>query len=609
VRLTDADETPAPVGPSWNEADRLAALDRYAVLDTPREPEFDDIVRLASDILGAPISVINLIASGRQWFKAEVGIGADELPLDVSICAHAILQPDVFVVPDTTKDSRFDRNPLVTGDPGLRFYAGALLTTPEGLPLGTMCVLDTEPRPEGITDHQRLALEVLARQVMTQLELRRAIADRDERAGQLEAEVEGRRGVDLAYRESEERYRLAARATNDAIWDWEFATNHVLWNDALFEAYGHRLADVRPTGDWWIEHIHPEDRARIDESIHAAIDGTAESWTDEYRFRRADGSYADVLDRGHVIRDAEGRATRMIGAMLDLSERRRTEAALAENEERLRLALDVGEIGEWDVDVLNDVLMWPPRVKAMFGISPDVPVTMQDFFDGLHPGDRDATGATYAAAIDPERRALYDVEYRTIGKEDDVVRWVAAKGRGLFDAEGRCTRILGTAIDITARKRTEQALRELNDTLERRVADALAERKLLADLVEGTDAFVQVADLDFRWLAINKAAADEFERIFGIRPVVGQSMLDLLEDRPEDREAVRSLWARALAGEQFTEIAEFGDPSLKRHFYEIKFNTLLNAAGERIGAYQFVYDVTQRVEEQHRLADTEAALR
>ncbi len=158
---------------------RLDALDRYAILDTPTEPDFDDIARLAADTFDAPIAVVNLIARGRQWFKAEIGIGARELPLDVSICAHAILQREMMVVPDTRDDPRFACNPLVTADGGLRFYAGAQLTTPDGFVIGTMCVLDRAPRPGGITAHQRLTLEVLARQVMNQLELRRAIAASD----------------------------------------------------------------------------------------------------------------------------------------------------------------------------------------------------------------------------------------------------------------------------------------------------------------------------------------------------------------------------------------------------------------------------------------------
>ena len=125
---------------------RLGSLRSYGILDTPREADFDEVVEVASAICGTPISVINLIDQGRQWFKAEVGLGVRETPLDSSICAHAILQPGLFIVPDTTQDRRFADNPLVTGDPHLRFYAGALLETPEGFPLGTVCVLDYKPR-------------------------------------------------------------------------------------------------------------------------------------------------------------------------------------------------------------------------------------------------------------------------------------------------------------------------------------------------------------------------------------------------------------------------------------------------------------------------------
>jgi PAS domain S-box-containing protein len=293
-------------------------------------------------------------------------------------------------------------------------------------------------------------------------------------------------------------------------------------------------------------------------------------------------------------------------------ERVRFEARLRESEERLRLAVDNAEIGFWDVDELNDHLVWPAQTKAMFGISADVPVTMQDFYDGLHPDDRGATAEAYAAAADPARRALYDVEYRTVGKEDGIVRWVAAMGRGVFEGDGRearCLRVAGTAIEITARKVAEERLRDLNDTPEKRVAEVLAERKTFADVVEGTDAFVQVADLQFRWLAINRAAADEFEQIYGVRPRVGDSMLDLLSKMPEHKAAVHAVWARALAGEAFTEIAEFGDPGRARRHYEMKYNPLRDARGELIGAYQFVYDVTERIAEQKRLADAEEALR
>lgn len=135
-------------------------------------------------------------------------------------------------------------------------------------------------------------------------------------------------------------------------------------------------------------------------------------------------------------------------------------AELRAMEERLRLATDAAEIGWWDVEEGHGLLIWPPRVKAMFGISPDAPVCMQDFYNGLHPDDRDRVATAYAGAADPARRALYDVEYRTIGKEDGVIRWLAAKGRGVFDEDGRCKRVIGTVIDITQRKLAEEEKRE-----------------------------------------------------------------------------------------------------------------------------------------------------
>ncbi|MCE3256606.1 MAG: hypothetical protein K0Q64_689, partial [Nitrobacter vulgaris] len=463
----------------WSEADRVAAVESFAILDTPREEEFDDIIRLAAETFGAPVALVNLLARDRQWFKAECGIGARELPLDAS-SAYAILQNDFLVGPDTRCDPRFACNPLVAVHNGLRFYAGALLRTGQGLPIGTVCVLDRNPRPDGITPHQRLVLEVLARQVMTQLELRKTLADQKARAHDLMIEAQQRLDAEIALRDVEERLRLSNRATNDAIWDWDISTDHVIWNEALETAYGH-TPDSASTEEWWIAHIHPADRERINQSIHVAIDGSAKSWEDEYRFLRADGGYASVLDRGHIIRNEDGIAIRMIGAMLDLSERQRTRAELAVNEERLRLATQAAEVGFWEVDVIHDISIWPPIVKQMFGISPEAPASITDFYNGLHPDDRARTTEAFTGACDPARRALYDVEYRTIGKEDGLIRWIAAKGRGIFDSNGACVRVVGTAIDVTERRRAEAELHALNENLELRVAEVIAEREQAED--------------------------------------------------------------------------------------------------------------------------------
>ena len=134
----DASNQPRMADLHANETERLQALRSYGILDTASEPSFDDITKIASYVCQTPVALISLVDEGRQWFKSEHGFGKRETPLDQSICAHALLEHSFLEVEDTTKDARFDCNPLVTGNPHVRFYAGALLRTPDGLPLGTV---------------------------------------------------------------------------------------------------------------------------------------------------------------------------------------------------------------------------------------------------------------------------------------------------------------------------------------------------------------------------------------------------------------------------------------------------------------------------------------
>lgn len=233
----------------WREEDRLAALRRYAVLDTPREPDFEDLVRLAAQACAAPVAVISLVDERRQWFKAEVGLDLRETSLIESMCAPAILQPGLFIVPDASRDARFDDNPVVKGKPHLRFYAGARLDTPEGLPLGALCVLDTEPRDD-LTEAQKFTLHALARQVMTQLELRRAVAERDDA---LAAVRQAEQRQSLLVRELHHRIRNTLALVQSLLGSTARSSRSI---DEFYDAFSARIASLAKTQtllteDYW----------------------------------------------------------------------------------------------------------------------------------------------------------------------------------------------------------------------------------------------------------------------------------------------------------------------------------------------------------------------
>lgn len=332
---------PAASGPSWREPDRLAALEAYGILDTPREKDFDDIAALAAAICETPIAVVNLIGDQRQFFKAEVGLGVRETPIDSSFCAKAILEDDFLLVPDATADTRFDCNPLVTGEPGLRFYAGALLKTADNFPVGTVCVLDYKPRE--LSEAQQQTLRVLARQVMVQLDLRMALREQATRA--------------LVHQASEERARLAQEAGRIGTFEVHIATGHMIVSDEMCRVFG---LPVRPTyeaGDF--EALVLADDRDIASSEETRRTGVAPLDV-SYRVRRADdGRVRWVTRRSQIMTGADGRPERMFGAVYDSTDMRAGQAlvtSLLQAGDAFRQASTSADVVKIAGDVLGRVL-------------------------------------------------------------------------------------------------------------------------------------------------------------------------------------------------------------------------------------------------------------
>ena len=417
----------------WSEADRLQAVEAYGILDTPREKDFDDIVQMASEILKVPISLVTFLAEKRQWFKAGVGLDVNETPRDVSFCHHAIQQSGLFVVPDATRDERFRGNPFVLGDPNVRFYASALLETPDGLPLGTMCVLDYKPRD--LSEHEAFVLRTLARQVMTQLDLRRALREKHK---------------------SEERLTLALDASGFVgTWDWDVVADRVIADPRFVAIFGGDPEASKkgvPVAEY-VKAIHPDDVEHVKRSIARAMQ-SGNPFQAEYRLQQGDGSVRWIDARGRCRFDAEGKPVRFPGVAVDITDRKNSEAAAREAADRFRVMAESMVQKIFTATPKGALDYFNGQWQRFTGLRPEE----IDWSRLVHPDDLEPTLRRWREAM--ETGTTFDFEHR-LRRQDGVYRWHLTRCHPVRSAEGQTTMWIGSSTDTDDQTRSREQLERM----------------------------------------------------------------------------------------------------------------------------------------------------
>lgn len=443
---------------TWTEAERLAALRAYGVLHTAPEPRFDDLVELAAAVCEAPTALISLVDSDMQWFKARVGLEVECTPRSLSFCDHAMREHGVMVVPDARLDMRFADNALVTGPPHIRFYAGAPLVTGEGLPIGSLCVIDYQPRPAGLTPLQSRTLSVLAHQVMNQLELRRALEQRDA---------------------SDDAARRALLASDYVgAWDWDIVSDRMVADDRFATMYGvdPSLAARGAPIEIFARRIDPRDQDRVAADIARATAGDG-VFLCEYRLAAPHRDPRWVLARGQVYFGPDGSPERFPGVALDITERKKLDAdlaaaaaALAESEARFRAIADSMPQMVWSTLADGSYDYFNARWYEFTGMAEGN--TDGEVWNAIfHPEDRTRAWEVWRRSL--TTGDLYEIEHR-LRRHDGVYRWTLGRAAPLRNDTGEIIRWFGTCTDIDDLKRIEQGQALISQELSHRIKNIFA---------------------------------------------------------------------------------------------------------------------------------------
>jgi diguanylate cyclase (GGDEF)-like protein/PAS domain S-box-containing protein len=403
------------------------------IMDSPPERAFDDLAQLAAHCCDAPVALVTFLDERRQWFKAEIGIGIREMPIQIAVCAHAIsVSEDVFVVPNLALDARFSTFPYVQGGSKLRFYAGALIRAEDGTALGTICVLDTQPRPLGLSPDQHRSIAALALMVGDQLSTRRA---------------------NTLLRESERRYRALIEASASIVWQADPD------GSARSEGSIDRLTTHRGKmeGESWLALVHPEERAAARMKFAEAV-RLGQNYLNRFRLQVSDEFYRWVEVRATPVRNDNGEIVEWIGTSTDIHEAHEAEIALRRSEERYRALTAASAAVVWCASPEGKIIDgW-----AWEGFSGQ---TLQQGVAGgwverVHPDDMPGLGALWAHNV--ARGSVHNADFRILDFSGEY-RWVAARAVTIRNGSGEVLEWIGALTDIHDQRLAQIALVESED--------------------------------------------------------------------------------------------------------------------------------------------------
>ena len=456
-----------------NETERLTWLRQSRLLDTPPEDAFDDLTRLAAQVCGVPIAAVSLVDDERQWFKSIVGLPITETPRDQAFCAHAILQPEVLFVPDATKDDRFRDNPLVTGDPNIRFYAAAPLITSGGLALGSLCVIDRVPRQ--LTEQQTAVLEVLARQAAGRIELQRQLVLQDEMMAEQRRLMDQREQAEVSL-EAERKFTHALlESLQEGIVACDAQGILTLFNRAARELHGLPEKPLPPEA--WAEHFDlfmadgvtplPTQDIPLLRALQGEVVRDA-----EMVIAPKDGPARTLLASGQAIRDYTGARLGAVAAMHDVTERRKAEAAQSAAERDYRSLFENAAEGIFRTSPEGRYLQANPALARIYGYAtPEALVReLTDIGDQLYV---DQGRRTQFQHLMREQGAVSDFESRVYRRDGETI-WISESARPVRGETGEVCWYEGSVQDISERKaRDGEQARALREAEERADHDPL----------------------------------------------------------------------------------------------------------------------------------------